>query len=296
MPEISNPTSRVMDVLNFLAAHPTETFTLAEIARHTGLSNGSAHRILTTMASAQFLSRNEKHRTYSLGMAVVAIGQAAIERHRGIEIARREVTRLAADLAVQCSANTVVDNEILVLVKEGTAQSHLGLTHVGERRPLVPPAGLCHVAWAGEAAIKAYVGRVDASLSRPMRAFLLSAFPAIRRRGFAIAAYGPSSGKVRQAMSIPNDQDAPYWSRVFELVGKLTRNEIQLVDLNDAGGAGISYIAAPVFSPAGTVSLQLVLSGMPGDLGIKEIENYAERLCAAAAVITNETHGRRPQS
>lgn len=298
MPEDSNPTSRVMDVLNFLAAHPTESFTLAEIARQIGLSNGSAHRILTTMARAQYLSRDEKHRTYSLGMAVVAVGQAAIEKHRGIEIARREIARLAVDLDVQCSVNTVVDDEILVLVKEGTAQSHLGLTRVGERRPLVPPAGLAHVAWSGEQAIRSYVARIDAYLSEPLRAHLMAAFPVIRRRGYAVATYGPSSSKIRQAMATASGQtrDAAYWSRVFELVGQLTASEIQLFDLADAAGAGVSYLSAPVFSPAESVSFQLVVSGLPSALSTGELEVYAERLCATAAIVTSETHGRKPQA
>jgi len=294
--EPSNPTGRVIDVLNFLAAHPTETFTLAEIARHVGLSNGSAHRVLTTMAGAHFLSRNEKHRTYSLGMAMVAIGQAAVEKHRGIEIARREIARLAVELNVQCSANTVVDDEILVLVKEGTAQSHLGLTRVGERRPLVPPMGICHVAWSGEEIIKSYVGKATPHLSEEVRQHLLAAFPLVRRRGYAMAANGPSSGHSREATVLPVDQirDAAYWASVFELVGHLSPNEIQLFDAADAGANGISTISAPVFSPSGQVIFQLVITGLPGDLSVQKIERYAQRLCAVAALITSETHGRRP--
>lgn len=297
MSEASNPTARVIDVLNFLAAHPTETFSLAEIARHLGLSNGSAHRVLTTLASAHFLSRNEKQRTYSLGMAMVAIGEAAVEKHRGIEIARRELARLALELNVQCSANAVVENEILVLAKEGTPQSHRGLTRVGERRPLLPPFGLCHIAWGGEATISTYVNKADGHLSEQVRTQLLAAFPLIRKRGYAIAANGPSASHSREATFLPNDQvrDQAYWSAVFDMVGHLTPNEVQLLDVGEAGPEGISYITAPVFSPAGTVSLQLMISGMPSNLGAVEIERYAEKLCATAALITSETHGRRPQ-
>jgi DNA-binding IclR family transcriptional regulator len=294
--ESSNPTSRVIGVLNFLAAHPTEIFTLAEIARNVGLSNGSAHRILTTMAKARFLSRNEKHRTYSLGMAMVAIGQAAVEKHRGIEIARREIARLAVELNVQCSANSVADDEILVLIKEGTPQSHLGLTRVGERRPFVPPVGLCHVAWSGEAAIQAYIGKASHHLGDKVRTHLVSAFPLIRRRGYAIAVNGPGTGKSRETAVLPVDRvrDQAYWSSLFDLVGQLLPNEVQLFDLGEAGDAGISYISAPVFSPTGAVSLQLVLSGMPSNFNASQIEHYAERLCATAALITDEIHGRRP--
>ncbi|TCM20441.1 DNA-binding IclR family transcriptional regulator [Novosphingobium sp. PhB165] len=296
MPDTSNPTARVIDVLNFLTARPTESFSLAEIARHLGLSNGSAHRILTTLAGAGFLSRNEKQRTYSLGMAMVAIGQAAVEKHRGIDIARREIARLALELNVQCSANTVVDDEILVLAKEGTPQSHRGLTRVGERRPLVPPLGLCHVAWGGDAVIDAYLDKATPHISEAVRARLLAAFPVIRRRGYAVAANGPSTSHAREATALPAGQkrDEAYWSSVFDLVSHLTPREVQLLDLSDLGEDGIGYITAPVFSPTGTVSLQLVISGIPRNLSVGEIEHYADRLGAIAAFITDETHGRRP--
>lgn len=297
MPEPSNPTGRVIDVLNFLAAHPTETFSLAEIARHVGLSNGSAHRVLTTLANAHFLSRNEKHRTYSLGMAMVAIGQAAVEKHRGIDVARRELARLAVDLNVQCSANTVVDGEVLVLAKEGTPQSHIGLTRVGERRPLIPPMGICHVAWGGEEMIRSYVDKAAPFLSEPTLKMLNAAFPLVRHRGFSIAARGPGTSHSREATVLPIDQvrDAAYWQSVHGLIGELSPNEVQLVDAADVGPEGIAHISAPIFSPAGTVSLQLVITGLPSDLSAEHIERYTERLCATAALITSETHGRRPQ-
>ncbi|HUD29207.1 MAG TPA: helix-turn-helix domain-containing protein [Novosphingobium sp.] len=297
MPDPSNPTGRVIDVLNFLAARPTETFSLAEIARHLGLSNGSAHRILTTLAAAQFLSRNEKRRTYSLGVAMVAIGQAAVEKHRGVETARREIARLAVELNVQCSANAVIDDEILVLAKEGAPQSHRGLTRVGERRPLVPPLGLCHVAWGGEAAIERYVGRAAPYIGEEVRAHLLAAFPLIRRRGYAIAANGPGTSHTREATALSAGQarDEAYWASVFAMVGNLTVDEVQLFDVGGAGADGVSYITAPVFSPTGTVAMQLVISGIARTLPRDEIERYADRLRATAALVTSETHGKPPQ-
>lgn len=297
MPDVSNPTHRVIDVLNLLAAHPTEAFSLAEIARHVGLTNGSAHRILTTMASAHFLYRDEKRRTYSLGMAVVAIGQAAVEKHRGIEVARRELGRLAIELNVQCSANTVIEDEILVLVKEGKPLTHRGLTRVGERRPLVPPLGLCHVAWGGQEAFDAYLGKAASYLSEDSRKRLVSALPLIRRRGYAIGANGPSFNHSSDAAVFAVNQvhDEAYWSSVFAMVGRLTPDEVQLLDPSDDHGNGISSISAPVFSPSGSVSLQLVITGLPTTLGIAEVERFAERLCAVAAIVTSETHGRRPE-
>ena len=297
MPEPSNPTGRVLDILNFLAAHPTERFTLAEIARHLSLSNGSAHRVLTAMTAAQYLSRHETHRTYSLGVALVAIGQAAVEKHRGIEVARREIARLSVELNVQCSANVVADDDLLVVIREGMA-SHQGFTRVGERRPFLPPLGICHVAWAGEAAIDAYIAKAGGHLSAALQAHLLATLPLIRRRGYAMAANGPSTPKARQASVLPigQNRDAAYWASVFALISELRPEELQLTDVREAGPDGIVYLSAPVFAPDGAVSLQLVISGMPSTLSPKKIERYAERLSAAAALITSETHGQPPAS
>jgi len=297
LPDPSNPTTRVIDVLNFLAAHPAEAFTLAEIARHVGLSNGSAHRLLTTLAAGQFLSRHTAHRTYSLGLALVGIGQAAVDKHRGIEVARTEIARLALELAVQCSVNTVIEDEIVVLARTGTAQSHVGLTRVGERRPLVPPVGICHVAWSGEAAIAAYIARADGHLAPAALTRLRKAFAAVRQRGYAIAAKGPSRNGAHEATHTPADRvrDAAYWEGVMAMLGQLTPAEIQALDLAEATSAGVSYISAPVFAPDGRVAFQLVASGLPGGLDLAGIERHAERLCAAAAAITAETHGRAPR-
>lgn len=297
MAEESNPTGRVIDVLSLLAAHPEQDFTLAEIARQLGMSNGSAHRVLTGLAKAGFLARDEKRRSYSLGVAMVAIGQAALEKYRGVEVARREIGRLAAALEVQASANTVAGGEVMVLVKEGAPNAQAWLTRVGERRPLVPPMGLCHVAWGGAAAEAAYVARVEAALAPEVKAQLQAALPAIRRRGFSVTAMGPNSGAARQVMALPagSQPDAEYWERVLELVGRLTPAEVQVLDLREAGAAGIASIAAPVFSGAGTVAMQVVISGLQRGMETARIEEYAENLCAAAARITSALNGRLPK-
>jgi DNA-binding IclR family transcriptional regulator len=294
--DISNPTSRVLDVLNFLAAHPIEAFTLAEIARHLGLSNGSAHRILTTMTEAHFLSRHPKHKTFTLGMAPVAIGEAALGKHRGLEIARREIGRLAVELNVQCTVNAVVEDYVLLLAKEGRPQTHDGLHRVGERWPIIPPVGLDLIAWSSEPEINAYLAKASAHLSESMQSHLLAALSIIRRRRYSIVAVGPALRRWRPTanLSIGRFRDSAYWSSIYALIGELSAAEIQLLDLSDASEIGIGYISAPVFSPAGTVSFNLTMSGMPNNLGAKKIEEYVEKLCAAAVVVTSETYGRLP--
>lgn len=293
MVDVSGPNSRIIDIVNFLAAHPTEAFTLSELAEQLELSNGSAHRVLSTLTDARYLSRHPKHKTYSLGVALLAIGQAALQKHHGVDVARREMARLTLELKAQCIATALVDDELLFLAKDGTPQSHDGLSQVGERRPFMPPLGLGHIAWADPATIDAYLAK---ALNDDVRDYLRTALTVIRRRGYAIAANGVALHELRQTAILPvhRQRDDAYWSQVHRLVGKLSEPEIQLIDIADAGNSGISYISAPVFSPSRTVALELTLSGLPENLSSEEIERYAERLRAAAATVINETHGRGP--
>lgn len=296
MTETAGPNSRVIEVINFLAAHPTESFTLSELAAHLGLSNGSAHRVLATLTEARYLSRHAKHKTYSLGVALVAIGQAALEKHRGIDVARREMARLTAELKGLCIATAIVDDELLFLAREGVPETHEGLSRVGERRPFMPPLGLGHIAWADRAAVATYLARATSTLSEPMRDFLRQSLEVIRVRGYAVAANGKALRALRQTATLPIDHlgEETHWRGVKQLVGELTAAEIQLLDLADAGREGISYISVPVFAPSGAVALELSLSGMPDTLSAADIERYAERLRTAAAIVTSETHGRVP--
>ncbi len=296
MPDPSNPTTRVLSVINFLAAHPTEAFTLAEIARHLGLSNGSAHRILTTMVEARYLSRNERHKTYSLGITLVAVGEAAVTKHRGIEVARREITRLAVELDLQCSIAARMDDELLLLAKEGSPQSLKGMSRVGERQPLLPPVGLSHIAWSDAETIRRYIGQTDGYMSEAQQHYLLDALALIRQRGYSIAGFGPAMQRLRKVMFLPigEARDETYWNNLLQWTATLSESELQLIDLEDAQQDGITYLSAPVFSPAGEVVFEVVVSGVPGNLSATEVARYADRLCAAAEIITSETHGRVP--
>lgn len=293
----SGPNSRIVEVMNFLAAHPTESFTLSEIATHLGLSNGSAHRLLTTLAEARFLTRHPKRKTYSLGMALVAIGQAALAQHRDIDVTRREMVRLADDLKVRCVATTVVNDELLMLACEGTPQIFEPPNQVGERRPFIPPLGMGHVAWADSATQQDYLSRTPAALSKDVHERLAQALDVMRRRGYGIAGSGPVLRALRQFVSYPvgHQGHEAYWAGLRQLLTDLSDREIQLLDINEVGSEGVSYICAPVFAPSGEVTLELVISGLPMNLSAADIGHYVERLRAATAMITGEIRGRMPE-
>lgn len=294
--DISGTNNRVVEVMNFLAAHPTESFTLSEIASSLGLSNGSAHRVLTTLAEARYLSRHPRHKTYSLGMALVAIGQAALAQHRYVDVARQEMAQLAAQLNVKCLATTVVDNELLILANEGMPQTYDPPHLVGERRPFIPPLGMGHVAWADQVVQDEYLSRTPAAVNEQGYERLVHSLKVMRERGYGIAGSGPAIRALRQFTSLPvgNQADEAYWSGLRQLLSDLTVGEIQILDLAEVGLEGVSYITAPVFGPDGGVALELSLSGMRTDIPRAEIERVIDALRNATLRITHQIHGRMP--
>jgi DNA-binding IclR family transcriptional regulator len=296
VPGHSNPNRRPINVVIFLAAHPTEAFTLAEIARSLGLSKGSAHRVMMALMETGFVSRHPRHRTYSLGMALVAIGQAALERYPGIEYARRELSRLVAELNVACGASAIVNNEYLLLAREGVPQTYDGLTLVGERRFVVPTIGIGQMAWRSQREIEAYLATGSAYMSDAVREHLLAAFPEIRRRGYSMAANGMGMRRLMQATVVPIGHGPGEVAALSTLEGSadIPLEEFQMLGLADARGKGVNYIAAPVFSSDGDVCLEILMSGFPVDLKVEDIERHAARLTLAADTVTKEIRGRKP--
>lgn len=293
----SGSTSRAVKVINFLAAHSTDFFTLSQIAEQLGLSHGSAHRVLTTLLAARYVSRHPKHKTYSLGVALVGIGQAALERHRNVEIARREMVRLSEELNVLCTASVVIDDELLILAKHGTPQTHPGLNRVGDRRPFIPPIGIANIAWSETRVVEDYLARAPADLDPAVQHRLREAIRLVRERGYSIVGAGPHIMEWPTTATIPGQVlDEAYWSHVRDLIRRLSPDEVQLRNIADANGKGVGYITAPVFAPTGEVALELAIAGLPRDLSAEEIERYAARLRAATAVVMSETQGRIPAS
>src|SRR3546814_17881143 len=67
------------------------------------------------------------------------------------------ISRLTAELSLQCSATALIGGDLVILARAGMPQSHEGLARVGERRLMIPPMGMCHAAWAGASIVEPYL-------------------------------------------------------------------------------------------------------------------------------------------
>jgi DNA-binding IclR family transcriptional regulator len=168
--------SRSVDVLNFLAAHAPEQFTLSDISAALGINLSSTHALLNTLEAAGYVIRHPRLRSYSLGASVVALGNAALQSHPAIACANDEAQRLGAELSLSVAVTADAGDDIVFLGRMGEHRPRDIDAYAGQRIPLSPPVGAVFVAW----------GDPEGWLAKAAdRAEMQSVLHEVRNRGWA---------------------------------------------------------------------------------------------------------------
>ena len=288
--------ARTVSVLNFLAAHPTQSFTLSELSRRLDINPASLHAVLTELTAAGYLARHPTHKTYRLGPAMVALGHAALEAHGVVDLARDEMRRLAEELDLECEASVTIGDEIVVLARAGLPIPAWEGPAVGQRLPLVAPVGAVFMAQAAEDEIAAWLDRSPVATARERRRFRRY-LDAVRRRGWSVTLRVRAERPVGRALTRLADEPGAASARdsLAALVGELGHEEHQLLDIDPAATYTVTSIAAPVFGPEGEVVIALAALGFRRTLTGVDVRHLGTRVAEAADLVTKATHGRRPR-
>jgi DNA-binding IclR family transcriptional regulator len=289
MARSSPAVERAVAILNLLAAHPEERFTLSEVCRRLRMSKATAHAVLGALTDAAWVLRHPDDKTYALGPGLVAVAGAAAARQLEMtDYARGEMRRLAEELDVQCVASAVRGDDIVLLAVAGTPRPLSVLVHAGQRVPLAPPLGTVFMAWSTQAEIDRWLRRLGPDAGEEDLARYRAAVAAVRRRGYALSLEAEARALLERA--IRDGGDRP----VGEVVEQLRSEEYLLLDLEEAQSYRLSVIAAPVFGPDGEVALALSLFDFPHQLAAEQVPELARCLCDAAGAVTKSIGGRSP--
>lgn len=289
MAHSSPPVERVVAIVNLLAAHPEERFTLSEVCRRLDMSKATAHAVLGALTDAGWLLRHPDDKAYSLGPGLVAVAGAAAARQLELaDYARSEIRRLVDELDVQCVASAVRGDDIVLLAVAGSPRPLSVHVHAGQRVPLAPPLGTVFMAWSTEAEIDRWLRRLGPDASEEDLARYRAAVASVRRRGYALSLEAEARALLERA--IRDGGDKP----IGEVVEQLRSEEYLLLDLEEAHSYRLSVIAAPVFGPDREVALALSLFDFPHQLTAEQVPELAQRLCDAAASVTKSIGGRSP--
>jgi DNA-binding IclR family transcriptional regulator len=262
---------RALAVLDFLAAHPTESFTLSQLGSELGINVSSMHSVLSAMTARGYLVRHPTHRTYRLGPSTMAVGHAALESHPVIGVARDEMGRLADETGLESLAAAPLAGELVVVARVGRPHPYRPLIQVGERLSLIPPLGIMFVAWSSSQEIDAWLER--AHPRRPdTRDQYLSILASARALGYSVGI--SRDGRFLPVSPTPDDPAS--------------------LDLDPSQPQVVGYLATSTFDEQGHVSLVITLDGFVRSLTYDEITDLGRRLFEAALIITRATHGRVP--
>jgi DNA-binding IclR family transcriptional regulator len=279
---------RSIAVLNFLAAHPDDRYTLSEIARATDLNKATLHAILGALTESGFVLREEEKKTYSLGPALVALGGAAVEANPAVQLAVPQMQGLSDELGLDCVASTAIEDQIVILSQTSSRRPFGVNVQPGQRLPMTPPLGTVFVAWSSQADIDHWLSMVGPSATKADLARYRDAVESVRARGYSLGLGGepvkseetPSQRRRRRTLE--------------ENVRGIRVDEYALVELDNSASYRLNHIGAPVFDQSGRVSLALFLIGFHGDIAAGEVPRYAERLRYACGIITEKIGGREP--
>ena len=282
---------RVVTVIEFLAAHPGESFGLTDLSRTLGLSKATAHGVCMSLTEAGWLLRHPADKTYTLGPALIAAGQAAGARQLDlVDHARPVMEELAARLSAQVVASSTVGDEMVLLATAGRPGPMWLAFTVGQRVPLAPPLGTVFLAWAGPDAVEAWLDRLGPGATQDDKDRLRSALGVVRRRGYALNLEAVANLKLSRALSGRDSRRRA----LAVAVEDLAHEEYLLQELEAGATYRLSQISAPVFGSDGAVALALTVVGLPEKLTGEQIPRYGDALLDAARRVTRSIHGRVP--
>lgn len=183
----SNPTRRVVAVLNHLAANPDQAFGPSELARELSMPKSTCLAVLTTLADAGYLIQHPSRRDYRLGPAVITAGRAALARYPDLSAAHNALAGCAARLDMPLSVSMVADDQIVVIEVLGRSNPFGGAPRAGVRVPFEPPYGSAFIAWSEPDVWERWTSLAPRSLTDEEHQTLRRSVESARRRGFLVS-------------------------------------------------------------------------------------------------------------
>lgn len=271
---------RVAAILNFIADHPGQSFTLTDLVRALKLSRATCHALLTGLVEVGYLYR-ASDKNYVLGPALAAIGRVAAEHASPLQVAQPEMRALADEFEAICSAFFRDRGDVVVRERAGSV-SHLGFSNPqGARMKLRAPFAAIYYAWSPLAEAEAWLQALTPPVTPEQRETMWENMAFLRRHGYAFHVRNPGFRSVA-----PPEQ-------VFES----ERTDFPVLvpaELDPNEQYALASVTAPVFDAQGEVAFVLGLLGFTRDVSGEDIERTGRRLREACDRITRYIGGKAP--
>jgi DNA-binding IclR family transcriptional regulator len=287
----SPPTERVIRVLNLVAAHPRQRFTVSELARRLDITKATCLGVVGTLAQAGYLVRHED-RTYGVGPGLLTLGGAARDSFASLEVARPHLRRLTERFGVSCTASTVIGDDIVVLERTGLPGDMDGAIRVGQRYPYAPPSGVVFAVWQPDPAITHWLAAYPPVPIDRDRLGLLAA--SCHRQGFLVERLSEVSVGSYTLLAGLTAASPPALAKALnDIVAAFPYRYYLEGDLRGPGPLPVSLICAPTYTPQQMPDLLLAMF-LLRDTPAEDVERCGSALRQAAAAVTSAVGGDNP--
>lgn len=282
---------RSVAVLELLAAHPDERFTLSEVARRCELNKATAHALLNALSERGVLLRHPDEKRYSLGPRLILIGEAARRGYTAVDFVPPVVAGLAATTEHWARAWQIQGDQLVCVAQAG---GRPGTGRGPARVPLAPPLGAVVMAWRDDPTREAWLARAPVGDAVPPA---IAALAAAREWGFSVTLASDEwwtlTGGSRPA-GPSGRESGPESLDGRALLAAIGRQQLLLTELVDGDTYPVGEVSAPVFDVTGDPVLMLSASCPPGALTTaSDVRALGRRVAAAADGLTAATSGRR---
>jgi len=276
----------VLDVVELLAGSGKDRLRFSDVVRELGLTQATAHAILTTLCDRGWANRDPVDKTFSLGPALAMVA-ARVDTARPLaHTARTAALQLADELGYATSVVERVGDSLVITAFEDAGRQSGGAP--GDRIRYAPPFGVAFAAWDTDEQQRAWIQRsaaTNAKLARRLEEVLART----RERGFDVDCTTPALTQAAQVVGTLPSDGLP--DHVREITDQLLVEFTTIGLLSDDDAARqaqpVATIAAPVFDHRGRVAMIVAVHPLQA-LTRKRIDSIGRRVLA----VTTEISGR----
>ncbi|KWX67956.1 helix-turn-helix domain-containing protein [Mycobacterium sp. NAZ190054] len=274
----------MVDIVELLCRPGRDRLRFSDVVHELGLTQATAHAILTTLCERGWIARDPRTKTYSLGPALAAVGARADLARPLIHAARTAADRLHAETGYATSVLERIGDSLMVAAHDSADGSTPALGP-GDRIPYTPPFGVALAAWDTADGQRSWLrrGGEDAEMVQRLQAVLAKA----RERGFDVDLTTPAMAQAAALVVRLQRDGVP--AQVAEVMDRLLVECTAVGLLPDDDPARLSQpvatIAAPVLDSDGFATLILAVHPLR-QLGAVEIRSLGHRVRALAADLT----------
>lgn len=264
---------RVVSILNFIADHPGQSFTLTDLVRALRLSRATCHGLLAGLVDAGYLYRSND-KSYLLGPALIAMGEIAKEHFSPLQVTQPEMRALADEYDATCAACFLEGTDV-VIKDRAAAMSHVGSSTLRGAQPLLAQFASVFFVWSPPEEVKAWLDSLDSAPRKDKREAMLKGIEFIREHGYGISV---RTEEWREAKSFPDQR--PTWEM-------LNTSMYPVFELDPDADYNLAYVEAPVYDSRRQVAFVIALTGYKGSYKGSDVVRIGERVREACDRISS---------